>query len=69
MNDLITKIKTRILYLKNLDEIDRILSSDKIDKIDLHNLYYGGLNDEIENLEDILKTLQKDYPEFIICVI
>ena len=66
MNEIIKEIKKRILYLKDLNEIDNILNSNKFDEIDLRNLYYGRLNDEIESLNNILKKIKKNYPELMI---
>lgn len=66
MNEIIKEIEKRILYLKDLNEIDKILNSNKFDEIDLRNLYYGRLNDEVESLNNTLKKIKKSYPEFII---
>ena len=66
MNEIIKEIKKRILYLKDLNEIDNILNSNKFDEIDLRNLYYGRLNDEVESLNNTLKKIKKSYPEFMI---
>ena len=66
MNEITKEIKKRILYLKDLNEIDKILNSNKFDEIDLRNLYYGRLNDEIESLNNILKKIKKNYPELMI---
>lgn len=66
MNPLIKEIEKRILILHDNNEIDNLLSSDKFDEIDIRNLYYGRINDEIENLKGIIKKLKNDYPELII---
>jgi hypothetical protein len=66
MNEITKEIKKRILYLKDLNEIDKILNSNKFDEIDLRNLYYGRLNDEIESLNNILKKIKNNYPELMI---
>jgi hypothetical protein len=66
MNEITKEIEKRILYLKDLNEIDKILNSNKFDEIDLRNLYYGRLNDEVENLNNILKKIKKNYPELLI---
>lgn len=66
MNEITKEIKKRILYLKDLNEIDKILNSNKFDEIDIRNLYYGRLNDEVESLNNILKKIKKNYPELMI---
>jgi len=66
MNSLIKKIEKRILILHDNNEIDNLLSSDKFDENDLRNLYYGRINDEIENLKQIVEKIKNDYPELII---
>jgi hypothetical protein len=66
MNEITKEIEKRILYLKDLNEIDKILNSNKFDEIDLRNLYYGRLNDEVESLNNILKKIKKNYPELLI---
>ena len=66
MDEITKEIEKRILYLKDLNEIDKILNSNKFDEIDLRNLYYGRLNDEVESLNNTLKKIKKSYPEFMI---
>ena len=66
MNEITKEIEKRILYLKDLNEIDKILNSNKFDENDLRNLYYGRLNDEVESLNNTLKKIKKSYPEFMI---
>lgn len=66
MDEITKEIEKRILYLKDLNEIDNILNSNKFDENDLRNLYYGRLNDEVESLNFTLKKIKKNYPEFIL---
>ena len=66
MNEITKEIEKRILYLKDLNEIDKILNSNKFDENDLRNLYYGRLNDEVESLNNTLKKIKKSYPELMI---
>jgi uncharacterized protein YukJ len=66
MNEITKEIEKRILYLKDLNEIDKILNSDKFDEIDLRDLYYGRLNDEIESLNNMFRKIKKNYLELLI---
>ena len=66
MDEITKEIEKRILYLKDLNEIDNILNSNKFDENDLRNLYYGRLNDEVESLNFTLKKIKKNYPELMI---
>ena len=66
MDEITKEIEKRILYLKDLNEIDKILNSNKFDENYLRNLYYGRLNDEVESLNFTLKKIKKNYQEFIL---
>ena len=66
MDEITKEIEKRILYLKDLNEIDNILNSNKFDENDLRNLYYGRLNDQVESLNFTLKKIKKNYQEFIL---